>query len=80
MGPPSQASFYPTSPPRTPRMAGSQRTHDVKADSALQPVFPVQVLQDLGAAKAFEATLHVIVEPVQRLGPENPEDNTENQN
>lgn len=67
-------------PPKDPRMAGSQRLHDVKADSASSRCFCGQVLQDLGAAKAFEATLHVIVEPFQRLGPENPEDNTENQN
>lgn len=43
-------------------------------------MFPVQVLQDLGAAKAFEAALHIIVEPFQRLGPQNPEDNTELEN
>lgn len=43
-------------------------------------MFPVQVLQDLGAAKAFETALHVIVEPFQRLGSQEPEENTELEN
>lgn len=43
-------------------------------------MFPVQILQDLGAAKAFETALYVIVEPFQRLGSQEPEENTELEN
>lgn len=35
-------------------------------------MFPVQVLQDLGAAETLEAALHVAVEPFQRLRPQKP--------
>lgn len=42
-------------------------------------MFPVQVFQDLGAAEALEAALHIIVEPFQRLGSQEPEGNTESQ-
>ena len=42
--------------------------------SPLVGVFPVEGLQDLGAAEPLEAALHVGVVPLQRLGPQSPED------
>lgn len=43
-------------------------------------MFPVQILQDLGTAEAFETALHIIVEPFQRLSSQEPGGNTESEN
>lgn len=40
-------------------------------------VFPVERLQDLGTAEPLEADLHVVVVPLQRLGPQNPAEQPE---
>lgn len=72
----------PSSTPPAPQGRAEQeaarvRTYDVEARPALQPVFPVQVFQDLGAAEALETALHIIVEPFQGLGSQKPGEDKE---
>lgn len=47
-------------------------TWEIRERSSLDDVLSVQSLQNLGAAKPLEATLHIIVIPFERLRLQNP--------
>lgn len=53
-------------------------TWEIRERPSLYNVLSVQGLQNLGAAEPLEATLHIVVIPLKRLCPQNPETGEEN--